>query len=182
VKPPAAWARKSDLGKPLVRDLVFEVVPSDIDEVRRIFSRKGAYARRSQDRHHVRMGQIVLIQQVRDEIRCVRRTARPFVLLVGRDQMRLRLQPGNVARLVRLRQPINEGAGAGEFRGVPEISNGTRLELPDANSPRLVSGFNSGNANERATAKSHSRLQCGARIRDASQGIDALLLSLTEVA
>jgi hypothetical protein len=33
------------LGKPLVLDFVGQFLPDDYDEVRRIFSRKGAYAR-----------------------------------------------------------------------------------------------------------------------------------------
>jgi hypothetical protein len=37
--------RELDLGKPLVFDFVGQFLPDDFDEVRRIFSRKGAYAR-----------------------------------------------------------------------------------------------------------------------------------------
>ena len=37
--------RELDLGKPLVLDFARQFLPNDIDEVRRIFSRKGAYAR-----------------------------------------------------------------------------------------------------------------------------------------
>jgi Uncharacterised protein family (UPF0158) len=37
--------RELDLGKPLVLDFVRQFLPNDYDEVRRIFSRKGAYGR-----------------------------------------------------------------------------------------------------------------------------------------
>lgn len=37
--------RELDLGKPLVTDFAGQFLPGDFDEVRRIFSRKGAYAR-----------------------------------------------------------------------------------------------------------------------------------------
>jgi hypothetical protein len=37
--------RELDLGKPLVLDFVSQFLPEDYDEVRRIFSRKGAYGR-----------------------------------------------------------------------------------------------------------------------------------------
>ncbi len=37
--------RDLDLGKRLVLDFAHEHLPSDVDEVRRIFSKKGAYAR-----------------------------------------------------------------------------------------------------------------------------------------
>jgi hypothetical protein len=37
--------RELDLGKPLVLDFVSQFLPDDYDEVRRIFSRKGAYGR-----------------------------------------------------------------------------------------------------------------------------------------
>ena len=37
--------RELDLGKPLVLDFVSQFLPDDHDEVRRIFSRKGAYGR-----------------------------------------------------------------------------------------------------------------------------------------
>jgi hypothetical protein len=37
--------RELDLGKPLVFDFAREFLPNDFDEVRRIFGRKGAYAR-----------------------------------------------------------------------------------------------------------------------------------------
>ncbi len=37
--------RELDLGKPLVFDFVREFLPADFDEIRRIFSRRGAYAR-----------------------------------------------------------------------------------------------------------------------------------------
>jgi len=37
--------RDLDLGKPLVLDFVREFLPNDFDEVRYIFSRKGAYAK-----------------------------------------------------------------------------------------------------------------------------------------
>lgn len=37
--------KELDLGKPLVLDFVGEVLPADFDEVRRMFSHKGAYAR-----------------------------------------------------------------------------------------------------------------------------------------
>jgi hypothetical protein len=37
--------RELDLGKPLVFDFVGQFLPGDFDEVQRIFSRKGAYAR-----------------------------------------------------------------------------------------------------------------------------------------
>src|SRR6266851_8536823 len=37
-------ARELDLGKPLALDFARQVLPEDVDEVRRIFSRKGAYA------------------------------------------------------------------------------------------------------------------------------------------
>jgi hypothetical protein len=37
--------RELDLGKPLVLDFVNQFLPDDYDEVRRIFSRKGAYGR-----------------------------------------------------------------------------------------------------------------------------------------
>jgi hypothetical protein len=37
--------RELDLGKPLVFDFVGQFLPDDFDEVQRIFSRKGAYAR-----------------------------------------------------------------------------------------------------------------------------------------
>ena len=37
--------REFDLGKPLVFDFVGQFLPDDFDEVQRIFSRKGAYAR-----------------------------------------------------------------------------------------------------------------------------------------
>ena len=37
--------RELDLGKPLVFDFVRQFLPDDFDEVQRIFSRKGAYAR-----------------------------------------------------------------------------------------------------------------------------------------
>ena len=37
--------RELDLGKPLVLDFARQFLPNDIDEVRQIFSRKGAYAR-----------------------------------------------------------------------------------------------------------------------------------------
>jgi hypothetical protein len=37
--------RELDLGKPLVLDFARQFLPSDFDEARRIFSKKGAYAR-----------------------------------------------------------------------------------------------------------------------------------------
>jgi hypothetical protein len=37
--------RELDLGKPLVLDFAREFLPDDFDEVRRIFSKRGAYAR-----------------------------------------------------------------------------------------------------------------------------------------
>jgi hypothetical protein len=37
--------RELDLGKPLVLDFAREYLPDDFDEVRRIFSRRGAYAK-----------------------------------------------------------------------------------------------------------------------------------------
>src|SRR5215470_3352625 len=37
--------RELDLGKPLVLDFAREFLPDDYDEVRRIFSRRGAYRR-----------------------------------------------------------------------------------------------------------------------------------------
>ena len=37
--------RELDLGRPLVLDFVRQFLPEDYDEVRRIFSRKGAYGR-----------------------------------------------------------------------------------------------------------------------------------------
>ena len=37
--------RELDLGKPLVFDFVRQFLPDDLDEVQRIFSRRGAYAR-----------------------------------------------------------------------------------------------------------------------------------------
>ena len=37
--------RELNLGKPLVLDFVRHFLPSDFDEARQIFSRKGAYAR-----------------------------------------------------------------------------------------------------------------------------------------
>jgi hypothetical protein len=37
--------REFDLGKPLVLDFVSQFLPDDYDEVRRIFSRRGAYGR-----------------------------------------------------------------------------------------------------------------------------------------
>lgn len=37
--------RELDLGKPLVLDFARQFLPNDIDEVRRIFTRKGAYAK-----------------------------------------------------------------------------------------------------------------------------------------
>jgi hypothetical protein len=37
--------RELDLGKPLVLDFVGQFLPDDFDEVQRIFSRRGAYAR-----------------------------------------------------------------------------------------------------------------------------------------
>jgi hypothetical protein len=36
--------RELDLGKPLVLDFARQVLPGDLDEVRRIFSKRGAYA------------------------------------------------------------------------------------------------------------------------------------------
>ena len=36
--------RELDLGKPLVLDFARELLPDDVDEIRRIFSRTGAYA------------------------------------------------------------------------------------------------------------------------------------------
>src|SRR5664280_2705440 len=73
-------------------------------------------ARCAQDRHHVRTGQAVLIHEVADQIACARRPARPFTLLIGGDQTRLRLEASNVSWKIRLPEPINEYAGANEFR------------------------------------------------------------------
>ena len=65
-------------------------------------------ARRSQDRHHVRTGETMLIHQVADEIRCAWWPTRPLAFLIGRDQTRLRLQPGNVGWLIRLPESFNK--------------------------------------------------------------------------
>jgi len=73
-------------------------------------------ARRAQDRHHVRTGQAVLIHEVADQIACARRPARPFTLFIGGDQTRLRLEASDVSWKIRLPEPINEYAGASEFR------------------------------------------------------------------
>jgi hypothetical protein len=35
----------------------------------------------------------------------------PFALLIGGDQARLRLEPGNIGWIIRLPEPINERAG-----------------------------------------------------------------------
>ena len=59
-------------------------------------------ARRAQDRRHVGARKIVLIHQVADQLRGARRPPRPFALLIGFDQTRLRLQPRNVGRIVRI--------------------------------------------------------------------------------
>ena len=42
---PVPDKRELDLGEPLVLDFVRQFLPGDYDEVRRIFSRKGAYGR-----------------------------------------------------------------------------------------------------------------------------------------
>jgi len=73
-------------------------------------------ARRSQDRHHVRTGETMLIHEVADEIRCAWWPTRPLAFLIGCDQSRLRLQPGNIGWLIRLPESFNKGAGAREFR------------------------------------------------------------------
>jgi hypothetical protein len=44
---------------------------------------------------------------------------RPFSLLVGRDKPRLRLQPGNIGRIIRSHQPVDERAGARLLLPVP---------------------------------------------------------------
>ena len=58
----------------------------------------------------------MLIHEMADEIRCAREPARPFALLIGCYQTRLRLEPGDVGRLIRRPEPVNEGAGASQFR------------------------------------------------------------------
>jgi hypothetical protein len=58
----------------------------------------------------------MLIHEVADEIRCAWWPTRPLAFLIGCDQTRLRLQPGNVGWLIRLPESFNKGAGAREFR------------------------------------------------------------------
>jgi hypothetical protein len=53
---------------------------------------------------------------VADQIACARRSARPFTLFIGGDQTRLRLEASDVSWKIRLPEPINEYAGASEFR------------------------------------------------------------------
>jgi hypothetical protein len=65
-------------------------------------------ARCSEDRRHVRAGETVLIHEVADEIGGAWRPARPFALLVGGDQAGLRLEPGDVGRLVGFPEPIDD--------------------------------------------------------------------------
>ena len=69
-----------------------------------------------QDRHHVRTGEAVLIHEVADQIGRAERPARPFALLIGGDQTHLRLEASDVGWKIRLPKPINEYAGASEFR------------------------------------------------------------------
>jgi hypothetical protein len=67
---------------------------------------------RSEDRDHVRPREAVLIHEVPYQFRGARCSARPLALLMGRDQTRLCLQPSHVGGIVRVPQPINEGARA----------------------------------------------------------------------
>jgi hypothetical protein len=57
----------------------------------------------------------MLIHQMADHRGGARRPPRPFALFVSFDQARLRLQPRNVGRIVRISQPIDERAGAAEL-------------------------------------------------------------------
>jgi hypothetical protein len=74
----------------------------------------------------------VLIHEVADEIGRARWPARPFALFVSGDQTRLRLEPGNVGRIIRLPEPVYECACASSASlsikiSVASISHGLRI-------------------------------------------------------
>ena len=73
-------------------------------------------ARSAQDRHQIRAREAVLIHEVADHLGDAWRPTRPFRLFIGGDQARLRLQSGDVGRIVRIPQPVNECPGARELR------------------------------------------------------------------
>jgi hypothetical protein len=58
----------------------------------------------------------VLIHEVADQIGRTEWPARPFTLLIGGDQTRLRLEASDVDWKILIPEPINEYAGASEFR------------------------------------------------------------------
>jgi hypothetical protein len=57
----------------------------------------------------------VLIHQVSNRFGSARRSARPLAPFVGSDQTRLRREPGDVGWIIRIPQPIDEGASASEL-------------------------------------------------------------------
>src|SRR5712691_8042459 len=73
-------------------------------------------ARGTEDRHHVGTREAVLIHQVTDQVCDAGQPMRPFALLIGSDQARLRLQPRNIGWFIRIPEPINECAGASKLR------------------------------------------------------------------
>jgi hypothetical protein len=58
----------------------------------------------------------VLIHEVTNQIGRARGPSRPYALLIGGNQSRLRLEPGYVRRISRFPKPINQCASASEFR------------------------------------------------------------------
>jgi hypothetical protein len=70
--------------------------------------------------------QPVLLHEMADQNRRARRPARPLALLIGGDQTRLRRKPGDVGRVVRIPEPIDECA-RGQARRCYRSKSGLHL-------------------------------------------------------
>src|SRR5580700_10808704 len=81
-------------------------------------------ARGAQNRHHVGSCEAVLIHKVTDQIGGAGPPARPATLLVGGYQTRLRLQLGDIGRIVGVPKPIDERSGAGQLRSTVDHDEG----------------------------------------------------------
>src|ERR1700722_4098384 len=73
-------------------------------------------ARRSEDWNHLCPRETVLVHEMQDQFSRARRVPGPLAVLVGRNQARLSLEPGNISAVLGVPQPINEGTRACEFR------------------------------------------------------------------
>ena len=57
----------------------------------------------------------MLIHQVADEVGNAGAATGPFALLIGRNQARLRFQPSDISRFIRIPESIDECAGSREL-------------------------------------------------------------------